>query len=263
MSNLELFNALKSCSNSANDRLINRYLTFIQKCQEVSVNGYTESHHILPRSMSGSNEPSNLIKLSARCHYIAHLLLAKATNHPKMIKALHKMTFSVAGDVQRSYKISSRNYEYLRKAHAKVVSDYSKNTVVVKELATNIVKRIEKSLFDQYKNVKYQAISKGVKHSVESNLRRSVAAKKPRTVKQGTRTRSLAATKFSYITPSGICENWVDVIRLYPSFRRSTIYAINKNKQINKKFISIHPEFEPYLHKTWEELGFKKVNKHG
>ncbi len=39
---------------------------------------YVENHHIVPRWCGGSDDPSNLIQLTAREHYVAHLLLAKA-----------------------------------------------------------------------------------------------------------------------------------------------------------------------------------------
>jgi len=38
---------------------------------------YSESHHIVPRCEGGGNEPENLIRLSARDHLFAHLILAK------------------------------------------------------------------------------------------------------------------------------------------------------------------------------------------
>lgn len=39
--------------------------------------GYSERHHIKPRSLGGTDEPDNLINLTAEDHYFAHLLLAK------------------------------------------------------------------------------------------------------------------------------------------------------------------------------------------
>lgn len=39
--------------------------------------GYTEQHHILPRSLGGGNGIDNLIRLTASDHFFAHLLLAK------------------------------------------------------------------------------------------------------------------------------------------------------------------------------------------
>lgn len=40
--------------------------------------GYSERHHIVPRSLGGGDEKSNLIRLTAEDHFFAHLLLAKA-----------------------------------------------------------------------------------------------------------------------------------------------------------------------------------------
>ena len=48
---------------------------------------YYEKHHIIPRSLGGSDDNENLIKLTAREHYFTHLLLAKFAG-PKMIIAL-------------------------------------------------------------------------------------------------------------------------------------------------------------------------------
>lgn len=45
--------------------------------REPGLSGYTERHHILPRSLGGGDEPENLIRLTAEDHYFAHLLLAK------------------------------------------------------------------------------------------------------------------------------------------------------------------------------------------
>lgn len=41
-----------------------------------SITGYKERHHIIPRSMGGSDEKSNLVDLTAREHFIAHMCLA-------------------------------------------------------------------------------------------------------------------------------------------------------------------------------------------
>lgn len=39
--------------------------------------GYNERHHIVPRALGGSDDASNLVRLTAREHFIAHMLLAK------------------------------------------------------------------------------------------------------------------------------------------------------------------------------------------
>lgn len=40
---------------------------------------YYEIHHIIPKSLGGNNSNENLVKLSAREHFICHLLLTKIT----------------------------------------------------------------------------------------------------------------------------------------------------------------------------------------
>lgn len=55
------------------------YKNFIEnrRAKEDSIEGYFEVHHILPRSLGGTDNPDNLIKLTASDHIFAHYLLAK------------------------------------------------------------------------------------------------------------------------------------------------------------------------------------------
>ena len=243
------------------EHIIERYLKFINYCKNIEFDCYTETHHIIPRSFNGTNDNSNLIKLSARHHYIAHLLLARATNSPKMIKALHKMVYSTNGDVQRNYKITSRVYAYVREEHAKIVSGYSKNTVVARQIYTEEIKRIPKKLFDTYNGILYKALAKGRKDSKETKLKKQAASKRPRKVKQGLRSRSLAASKYSYKTPLGFCENSDDLLKLYPTFTKNTLTVLDNNAIITKRFCYFHKDFFPYIGKTFEDYGIIKQKR--
>lgn len=244
------------------EHIIERYLKFINYCKNIEFECYTETHHIIPRSFNGTNDITNLIKLGARHHYIAHLLLARATNSPKMIKALHKMVYSKNSSQNRSYKISSRVYAYVREEHAKVVSNYSKNTVVARQIYTDEIKRIPKLLFEKYNGILYEALAKNRKDTSEIKLKKQAASKRSRIVKQGLRSRSIAASKYSYSTPLGVCENSSDLLNLYPTFTKNTLTVIDNDVIISSKFASIHKEFLPYIGKTFEEYGIiKKVRK--
>jgi hypothetical protein len=53
--------------------------------------GYSERHHILPRSLGGDDSLGNLIDLTADDHFFAHLLLAKI-HGGKMGSALYLLT---------------------------------------------------------------------------------------------------------------------------------------------------------------------------
>jgi len=243
------------------EHIIERYLKFINYCKNIEFDCYTETHHIIPRSFNGTNDKTNLIKLGARHHYIAHLLLARATNSPKMIKALHKMVYSTTGNVQRDYKITSRVYAYIREEHSKIVSAYSKDTVVTRQIYTEEVKRIPKKLFDTYNGVLYEALAKNRKDSKETKLKKQAASKRPRKVKQGLRSRSLAASKYSYKTPLGFCQNSSDLLTLYPSFTKNTLTMLDNDVIISSKFASIHKDFFQHIGKTFKECGIIKIKR--
>jgi hypothetical protein len=77
------------------DRLMNYiriYESFIKdrRAKEPTLTGYTEKHHILPRSLGGGDEPENLIALTPEDHYFSHLLLAKIHGGTQW-RAIHAM----------------------------------------------------------------------------------------------------------------------------------------------------------------------------
>jgi len=82
--------------------------------------GYSEQHHIIPRSFGGDNSIDNLVLLTAKEHYIAHALLWKMNFiddafHSKMSYALRLMIFGAGTKKQlRNYKCHSRIYESVR-----------------------------------------------------------------------------------------------------------------------------------------------------
>lgn len=87
--------------------------------------GYTEKHHILPISLGGSDNNDNLINLTAKEHFIAHLLLTKmykkkSVEYYKMIKAFGLMCW-YQSDNQNRY-ISSNEYAWLREEFSKAQS---------------------------------------------------------------------------------------------------------------------------------------------
>lgn len=55
------------------------YNNIIGRAKNRTITGYTEKHHIVPKSLGGTDNLSNLVKLTAREHFICHLLLTKCT----------------------------------------------------------------------------------------------------------------------------------------------------------------------------------------
>jgi hypothetical protein len=103
------------------DKYSRYYSALILKAQSRNLDEtiYTEKHHIVPRSFGGKNNNSNLVKLTAKEHYIAHALLWKMKfdpeYHSKMSYALRLMIFGSGTKNQlRNYKCHSRLYETVR-----------------------------------------------------------------------------------------------------------------------------------------------------
>ena len=77
--------------------------------------GYIERHHIMPKSLGGSTDKDNLVKLTGREHFIVHRLLTKMCDHPlhirKMKSALGAMMFknAVRGLTSRQFEIARSN----------------------------------------------------------------------------------------------------------------------------------------------------------
>lgn len=82
---------------------------------------YTESHHIVPRCLGGLDKPENLVRLTAREHFVAHRLLSKihTTNSGLALSVLLMM--KVQGGVVRSSKEIDRLKE-LASNSASVIS---------------------------------------------------------------------------------------------------------------------------------------------
>ena len=70
------------------------YYNIIERAQTRTITGYTEKHHIIPKSLGGNNSIENLTTLTAREHYVCHWLLTKMVTgaaKQKMSYALHAM----------------------------------------------------------------------------------------------------------------------------------------------------------------------------
>lgn len=100
--------------------LLNKYTKWynniIQRAKSRSLTGYKEHHHIIPKSLGGSDLKENLVDLTAREHFVCHFLLTKMTSSrakEKMVYAVWSMA-NQENSQQVRHKISSRIYQQLR-----------------------------------------------------------------------------------------------------------------------------------------------------
>ena len=92
------------------------YNQLIEKRHTDKPDGYTERHHIIPRSLGGSDNSSNLVDLTAREHFIAHLLLAKFN---PCFQTINSILIMRCGNKERHNIQNSRMYEWARKEFSK------------------------------------------------------------------------------------------------------------------------------------------------
>ena len=110
------------------------YDQLVQKNHTFSEGEYFETHHKVPLSLGGSNEKSNLVNLTAREHYIAHLLLVKITEvggnpqaHGKMLYAFNCMKWGRCKG-KRSFKFNSRLYQKIKEQYSNLRSKVMKTS---------------------------------------------------------------------------------------------------------------------------------------
>ena len=88
--------------------------------------GQTDCHHIVPKSLGGSNDPENLVHLTHKEHFVAHHLLAKIYGG-KMWTAFFYMC-NASG-----VRHSSRTYAIARDGHARQTSLVHTGKIVSQE----------------------------------------------------------------------------------------------------------------------------------
>ena len=142
----------------------------IINAQSRIIKGYSEKHHILPRSLGGLNNKDNIVKLTAKEHFIIHMLLCKFTKglaRRSMLYAFKGMSYLRTNG--RKYKINSKIAQKLRSELK--FSDEHKKKMSQKKLGTkkSISTKLKMSL-QHIKNTYLKGYNinfkDGVKHRV-------------------------------------------------------------------------------------------------
>lgn len=167
------------------------YYLIINRAKFRTLVDYKERHHIIPKSIGGTNDADNLVDLTAREHFICHRLLPKMTTGI----AKQKMTFAAWALTMRNQhrekiKISSRTYQFLKEERAKQlrgkpISEESKQRLrlanIGKPCSAEKREKIRKSNIGKIQSnetKQKRALSRtGLKHSDETRRKMSISAK--------------------------------------------------------------------------------------
>lgn len=109
-----------------NNKYSRWYSSIISSAQKrTELPSYYEKHHIIPKSLGGLNTKENIVKLTAREHFICHRLLVKMVSGKQqyqMWNAFSCMLYKENSNQER-YTVSSKIFEHIKKAGAKIKSD--------------------------------------------------------------------------------------------------------------------------------------------
>lgn len=97
--------------------------------------GYVEKHHIIPKSLGGTNKKENIVSLTARQHFICHLLLTRMVEGQykrSMAWALHRMAFSKSDLNDRRF--TSAQFELARTRFANSIRGTNQTATTKKKI---------------------------------------------------------------------------------------------------------------------------------
>lgn len=113
----------------------NIYNKLIERAKNRVLEGYTETHHIIPKCLGGEDTEDNLVNLTAREHFLCHKLLCEIypDNH-KLLWALWLMAIGKKKWKHRDpYKVTGREYERLKvkfiESRKKPITESHKNKI--------------------------------------------------------------------------------------------------------------------------------------
>lgn len=82
------------------------------KTRSLPVDVKTEIHHIIPRSLGGTDNAENLVKLTLKEHWVCHLLLPKFLTDTISIRKMYNALFMMA--VKDYRQINGRIYQQIK-----------------------------------------------------------------------------------------------------------------------------------------------------
>lgn len=167
------------------------YNSIINRAKARVLDGYGEIHHIIPRSLGGTDDKNNLVKLTAREHFICHLLLTKmvtGSNKRSMTFAVWSLTNLDHSKVRGRYKVTSHRYEILKKACAQASSELHKGKSVSEKT---------KKKLTEYRKGKPSTF-KGKTHSEYSRKLLAVSHSKPCISPSGERFNNTKEAGYAY-----------------------------------------------------------------
>lgn len=194
------------------------YYSIIERARDRVLTEYKENHHIVPRSLGGGDNKENIVSLTAKEHYVVHLLLPYMIDDPqhkrkmwaalRCMTALQYKTHKRYAGASRFYKLAKENTDFGigNRGRVQSLEERTKraNSLKGRSLSDETKKKIGEA---NSKNTGRTPWNKGKKMgpmSEEAKLKKSLALKgkpKSESVKQNMKTAQALRSKDSYVQP--------------------------------------------------------------
>lgn len=269
----------------------NKYINFInsRKNRIICDGTYLENHHIEPEAFGGSNDPENMILLTAREHYIAHWMLFMAYpgnrsmifafigmnnfHNPKHKRAIYnskafskaKKAWSESLKGRKGTPATQEQKDRLSKLRKNTIRVYHKDFPECEFFVSLEEKNTNPDLIVWNKGKTLSYDSEGNKHFVstdDTRLKSGELISSGKYVAQNNKGSNNTMFSGYYITPTGrfstaqeACEAHscgIDAIRTRckESHKKITHNSIYRSKDLNMS------DHKHYIGKTWKDIGY-------
>ena len=99
------------------------YFNLIKSRKNIKRKDFTEKHHIIQKCLGGKNSPENIVRLTPREHFIAHLLLTKMSKNKNIKKKMYYALMEMKRiNSEGKCRVSSKVFEKHRKRMSYMIS---------------------------------------------------------------------------------------------------------------------------------------------
>jgi len=243
-----------------------------------------EVHHIIPRSLGGTNDKSNLVKLTTREHFVCHLLLVRFTAGPDHYRMKNAVAKFLQCTATQDRILNSRQYAICRKYAAEAASFFRTGSKrdrasIEKGMATVIERygaptRTGATISEEQKQgqrdhrkarptydtwfINVDPSKKKKEHSTWAKQHSNFVHNNPSLTEAGKLKISKAKSPGTIVTPYGTFDSRLD-FEEHPVCNKigyENIFYLGNHKPVKTRAINranLPPEWKG---KTWEEVGF-------
>ena len=211
---------------------------------------YYENHHIIPKSLEGSNSNDNLTLLTGREHFICHYLLTKFTEGKPYYKMIYAFNAMKANRMGKGY-MNSRLFESIRIE----LSEMTRKANIGNKYALGYKNGLGNKHTKEWKDVASKRMVGNI-HALGNKL--SNTTKKQMSLSR----RGKKHFRFNeyWVTPYGKYDNLNDAVINGLSRDNVWMWCKNPNKMVHKNSIrtSQYIQSLPYdvSGMTYKDLGF-------